>query len=71
MSPRPLLLSLGVLVLFSLTGCLNLQFGGGTTSKPHTPTVGQQLIDLKRAKDEGVITNAEYETQRARLLETR
>jgi hypothetical protein len=32
------------------------------------PTLGQQLIDLKKAKDAGAITEAEYETEKAKLL---
>ncbi len=31
-------------------------------------TLGQQLIDLQRARDVGALTPAEYEVQRARLL---
>ena len=56
-----LILSLLALSLTTLlTGCLSLQVGEGTTSKPQTPTVGQQLIDLKHAKDMGVISDTEY-----------
>src|SRR5580658_7137405 len=33
-----------------------------------TPTIGQQLIDVKKAKDAGAITDAEYETEKAKLL---
>jgi len=51
-----------------LTGCLNLQLGGGSTTRPQAPTVGQQLIDLQKAKDAGAITEAEYQSQRAKLL---
>ena len=32
------------------------------------PTVGQQLIDLQKAKDAGAITDAEYQAQKAKLL---
>ena len=32
------------------------------------PTLGQQLIDLQKAKDAGVITDVEYQTQKAKLL---
>jgi len=32
------------------------------------PTLGQQLIDLQKAKDAGVISDAEYQAQKARLL---
>jgi hypothetical protein len=38
--------------------------GGQNTSG----TLGQQLVDLKKAKESGAITDAEYETQRAKLL---
>ena len=31
-------------------------------------TLGQQLIDLKKARDEGLITEAEYAAQRAKFL---
>jgi hypothetical protein len=33
-----------------------------------SPTIGQQLIDLKKAKDSGAITEAEYEAEKAKLL---
>lgn len=51
-----------------LTGCLNLQLGGGSSTRPQSPTVGQQLIDLKKARESGAITDAEYQAARARLL---
>ncbi len=51
-----------------LTGCLNLQLGGGSTTRPQPPTVGQQLIDLKKARDTGAISEAEYQAARAKLL---
>ncbi len=31
-------------------------------------TLGQQLIDLQKAKEAGAISDAEYEAQRAKLL---
>jgi hypothetical protein len=52
-----------------LVGCLNI--GGGTKSESYKPTVGQQLIDLQKAKDAGAITDAEYQAQKARLLDSR
>ncbi len=52
-----------------LTGCLALQVGGGDKREAGKPTVGQQLIDLKAAKDSGAITEAEYEVQKAKLLD--
>ena len=65
----PALIGLAAATL--LTGCLNLQLGGGSTTKPQTPTLGQQLIDLQRAKDIGAITDAEYQQQKAKLLGNR
>ena len=35
------------------------------------PTLGQQLIDLQKAKDSGAITDAEYQAQKAKLLENK
>lgn len=51
-----------------LTGCIGVQLGGGTTNRSQAPTIGQQLIDLQKAKDAGIITPAEFEAQKARLL---
>lgn len=33
------------------------------------PTLGQQLIDLQKARDSGAITDAEFQTQKAKLLQ--
>jgi hypothetical protein len=64
-----------ILVAFSvmslLTGCFGLSIGGGTTTKPVSATLGQELIDLQRAKDAGIITESEYEAQKAKLLGTK
>lgn len=32
------------------------------------PTIGQQLLDLKKALDDGAITEQEYENEKAKLL---
>jgi Short C-terminal domain len=34
-------------------------------------TLGQQLIDLQKAKDAGVITESEYQTQKTKLLDNK
>ena len=49
-----------------LTGCIAI--GTGPKSQHTTATLGQQLVDLKTAKDTGAITEAEYEAQKAKLL---
>ena len=51
-----------------LTGCLNLELGGGSTTKPQSPTLGQQLIDLQKAKDTGAISDIDYQMQKTKLL---
>ncbi len=62
----PTAVALSAVVLF--TGCLALDLGGGSKSEEKKPTVGQQLIDLKAARDAGAISEGEYQTQKARLL---
>jgi hypothetical protein len=49
------------------TGC-SWSVGGGKKSEIVQPTVGQQLFDLKKARDAGAINENEYETQKAKLL---
>jgi hypothetical protein len=48
-----------------LNGCIaaigNREPGGKAT-------LGQQLIDLQKAKDSGALTDAEYQAQKAKLL---
>jgi hypothetical protein len=60
--------AMGLAILLLSSGCLNLQLGGGTTSRTQAPTVGQQLIDLQKAKEAGVIDEAEYKAERSRVL---
>jgi hypothetical protein len=52
------------LVLFS--GCVASY--KGSPPPPQATTLGQELIDLKRALDEGAITDEEYAEQRTRML---
>jgi PBP1b-binding outer membrane lipoprotein LpoB len=53
---------------FLLSGCIGLSMGGGSKTESHNPTLGQQLIDLKTARDTGAITDAEYQAQKSKLL---
>lgn len=45
----------------------------GCSSGPEGPrvdvTIGQQLIELKEARDSGALTQKEYERQKKRLIE--
>jgi len=62
-----MLVGLSAMVL--LTGCLDLRLGGGSKTQTQKATVGQQLIDLQKAKETGAITDAEYQAQKAKVLE--
>jgi hypothetical protein len=61
---RPLVLSV---LLLSVAGCWN---SPQATTNYHFGDVslGQQLIDLRRALDDDALTNAEYEQAKAALL---
>jgi hypothetical protein len=62
---------LGISATVLLTGCLALQLGPDSVTKCETPTVGQQLTDLQKARKSGAITEAEYEAKKAKLLENK
>jgi len=66
----------GILVLATtlvLGGCIFAPRGDGSGdwdgNTGARPTIGQELLDLDRAREAGVITSAEYERTRARILE--
>lgn len=60
----------GVAAMTLLAGC-ETHLGGGTTNKVEQPTLGQQLIDLHRAEEAGAISEQEYQTQKAKLLNSK
>jgi hypothetical protein len=60
----------GLFAMTLLTGCLNLSLGGGSKNEVQKPTTGQQLVDLQKAKDSGALTDAEFQAQKAKLLNT-
>ena len=62
----PLLFALPALLLF--TGCA-ITMGGGTKTAAPGPTLGQQLIDLQTARNTGAISQSEYETLRAKMIQ--
>ena len=49
-----------VFVTVLLTGCYRQMI--------YTPTVGQQLVDLQKAEQAGSLTEAEYQTQKTKVL---
>lgn len=52
-----------LVVLASFNGC-TCGGGGGTDVTTTTKSCGEELSDLKRALDEGAITQAEYDRMR-------
>lgn len=58
--------ALALAALFCLSGCVAAI--GNRDAHSGNGTLGQQLIDLKKARDADAITEAEYETQKAKLL---
>ena len=53
-----------------LAGCA-WEVGGGSKNSIVKPTVGQQLIDLQKAKDAGAITDVEYQEQKEKVLQSK
>jgi hypothetical protein len=52
-----------------LSGCISISSGERTVrDEPGSPTLGQQLIDLKAEYDRGAISEREYNERRDRLL---
>jgi hypothetical protein len=41
---------------------------GACHVQPVQPTRGQELLDLKKARDQGALTEEEYQAQKRRLL---
>jgi len=64
----------GLLTVMGLSGCIGLHLGGGTKSEvqnksqTYDVTLGQQLLDLQKAYDSGVITQSQYDSQKKKLL---
>ncbi len=51
--------------LATVSGCIGIQ--GGSDQGKGEPTLGQQLIDLKKARDEGAITHEEHREFKEKL----
>ncbi len=53
-----------------LAAAMTLSCGGGDAIiEPSRGTQGQQLLDLKKAYDEGIITKDEYEDAKEEILD--
>jgi hypothetical protein len=57
-----------ILVPLAVAGCLSFGGGSDTSTTVNPPTTGQQLLDLKKAYDAGVISAQEYEAMREAIL---
>jgi len=70
-SNRIAFMTTGIVACLLLSGCAWSIDGGG--HKPGTvikqPTRGQELIDLKTAKDQGAITGEEYQAEKKKIME--
>ncbi len=54
-----------IALLTTMVSCIAV--GSGGKKVDHQATLGQQLIDLKKARDEGAISAREYEELREKL----
>ena len=59
-----------ITTLMVTPGCIVLS-GGSRAVAPPPATIGQQLMDLQTAKARGIITEAEFEAAKARILRER
>lgn len=64
----PALISLSTLTL--LSGC-TWSVGSGSKTVTAMPTVGQQLVDLQKAKESGAINDTEFQTQKIKILDNK
>ena len=59
----------GAIMGLLLSGCAWSIGSDGAHSAAVRPTHGQELIDLKKAKDQGAITEDEFEAQKKKIME--
>ena len=52
-------------LITSMVSCMAIGTGGKKVN--NNPTLGHELIDLKKAKDEGAISQQEYEELKKKL----
>jgi hypothetical protein len=58
----------GLLILVLITSMVScMAIGTGGKKVNNNPTLGHELIDLKKAKDEGAISQQEYEELKKKL----
>jgi uncharacterized membrane protein len=57
-----------MILVSTLVSCLAVGTGGKKIEQQ--PTLGQELLDLKKAKDEGAISDQEYNEMKEKLKRT-
>ncbi|MDB6130918.1 MAG: hypothetical protein JWM04_2025 [Verrucomicrobiales bacterium] len=57
---------LSLILLLTTSGCVIAL--GNSGSDKNVATRGQELIDLKKAKDAGIITEEDYQSQKKTIL---
>jgi hypothetical protein len=62
-------LALSLAVAAFSPGCGGIHGGSSVESDVHATTVGQELMDLEKARQAGVITDKEYQTQKKKILD--
>ena len=68
---RPLtrtILATGLAAFLGLASGCAFSIGGGSTEEVQQKTWGQQLLDLKKAQDDGALTQKEYDDAKKKLL---
>jgi hypothetical protein len=68
-SLRTFLPAIVLALLLGLSGCGSSSKANVTVKGTTTISIGQELLDLKRALDEGAISQRDYDKVRAILLE--
>ena len=56
-----------VCVLMTMSGCV-FSVGGKSTQSTTPPTLGQEMIDLKTAYEQGAMSEEEYQQARTMLI---
>ncbi len=59
-----------LIVVMALVACLAGCSSTDVVRAPLDVSIGQQLIDLKKARDNGVLSASEYDSQRRRLIDS-
>ncbi len=67
---KKLIIPVVLVAMLGLSGCV-AAIGNRDAQHSSSGTLGQQLIDLQKAKEAGAISEAEYQSQKARLLDNK